>query len=388
MAARPTRGDAGFTLIEMIVSMGILLVILGGVFTAMTNAMTAERTARGITTLNGHLRSSMDLVVRDLLQVGQGLPTGRVIGVPNGPGSVAIIQPGPAGDGTCNGVNTFPVAQRLQAVTVGPDLGPAINGQCTDVITTLAHDGAFEGVNVSSIAADGQSLTIYPWGPDGVVNTADDIDISDAPDALGDNIRVGDLLEIKKGNASVLVYVTDVAGQTVTFDPGDPLDLNQFDTMLNMLGTTNQLKVQAPADGDAETVVGGVVQEGPSTASRVRMITYFVDTVTDPASPRLMRQIGASPPNAVAFELEAFRLTYDIADGTLNPAGVRMDAADLAPGGACGAFACSANQIRKANVSIAIRSEHRNPQAGYTQNVLFTQVALRNLSFVDDYNPD
>jgi prepilin-type N-terminal cleavage/methylation domain-containing protein len=386
MAPPPARREAGFTLIELIVAMAIMLVVLAGVFAAMTNAMTAEQTARGITTLNGHLRSSMDLVVRDMLQVGQGLPLGRVIGVPNGPGSTAITRPGPAADGACNGVATFPVAPALQAVTVGPDLGPAINGQCTDVVTMLAHDGAFEDVNVSSIAADGRSLTVYPYGPDGIVGNADDIDIDDAPDGLGDNVRVGDLLEIKKGNASTLVYVTGVAAQTVTFEPGDPLGLNQFDTGLTMLGTTNRLRAEAPADQAAPVVNAGVVQSGPTSVSRVRMITYFVDTTTNPESPRLMRQIGANAANAVAFELEAFRLTYDIADGTVNPAGVRMDATDLTTGGACAPFACSANQIRKANVTIAIRSEHQGKQAGYQQNALFTQVALRSLAFVDRYN--
>ena len=34
---------------------------------------------------------------------------------------------------------------------------------------------------------------------------------------------------------------------------------------------------------------------------------------------------------------------------------------------------------------MAIRSEQRNKQAGYYHNTLFTQVALRSLSFVDRY---
>ena len=50
----------------------------------------------------------MDLVVRDLLQVGQGLPDGRVIGVPNGAGSAPIIRPGPAAAGACAGVGQLP----------------------------------------------------------------------------------------------------------------------------------------------------------------------------------------------------------------------------------------------------------------------------------------
>lgn len=383
MAPRTARSEAGFSLIEVIISMGIMLLVMAGTFTAMTNAMRAEQTARSITVLNSNLRSSMDLVVRDFLQVGQGLQTGRYIGVPNGPGSLPIVQPGPAAAGACAGVTNFPVSPTISAVTVGPDRGPAINGNCTDVITTLAVDGAFEGVNVSSMAANGRSITIYPYGPDGVNGTPDDVNISDNPDALGDNIRVGDIIELRRNTATATVYVTAVAGQTLTFAPGDPLRLNQFDTGLAMLGTTNQMRVAA--DPAAPVVVGGNIQQGPWTAYRIRMISYYVDTTTNPASPRLVRRMNADPANAVAFELEAFRLSYDIANGVNNPTAVRMNATDLGAGGACAPSACSPNQIRKADVTIAIRSEQKNKQTGYYHNTLFTQVSLRSLSFVDQY---
>lgn len=385
MAHRTARGDAGFSLPEMMISMGIMLVILAGTFSAMTTAMKAEQTATSITTMNGHLRASMDLVVRDFLQVGQGLPVGRVIGIPNGGGSAQITRPGPAAAGGCAGVTPFAAGPTIAAVTVGPDQGPPINGQCTDVITTLAHDGVFDNVNASSIAADGQSLTVYPYGPDGINATADDVNITDAPDVLGDNIRAGDFLEITKGATSVLVVVTAVAGQTITFDPGDTLGVNQFDAGLVMLGTVNQLRAAAPVDDAAPIVNAGLIQPGRSQVSRVRMITYFVNTTIDPTSPRLLRQINGNAPNAVAFEMEAFRITYDLADGVTNPVGVRMDAGDVVVGGACGASACSPNQIRKANVVMAIRSARRTSEAGYLHNTLFTQVAMRNLSFVDRY---
>jgi prepilin-type N-terminal cleavage/methylation domain-containing protein len=391
MSPTPTaprsRGDAGFTLIEVIVAMAVMLFVMSGVFMAMRNAMDAEESVRNITTMNSNLRSSMDLLVRDMLQVGQGLPVGRVIGIPNGPGATPIVRPGPDEDAAnnCDGTTTFPVGPTLPAVSAGPDLGPAINGQCTDVINMLAHDGIFESVNASAFAADGRSMTIYPYGRDGQPATPDDIDISDAPDVLGDNIRPGDLLEIVKGTASTLVQVTAVAGQVVTFAPNDSLNLNQFDTGLAMLGTTNQVRATAPVDTAANVVVAGRIQPGPTWVSRVRMITYFIDTTTDPTSPRLMRQVNNGQPNAVSFELEAFRLTYDIADGTVNPTGVRMDPVDYTTGGACAPMACSPNQLRKANVSLAIRSERATATAGHHQNVLFTQVALRSLSFVDRF---
>ena len=292
MPARTARDDAGFSLPEVMISMGIMLVVLGGTFTAMTNAMRAEQTARSITTVNGHLRTSMDLLVRDFLQIGQGLQTGRVITVPNGPGSTPIVRPGPAASGACAGVANFPVDPTISAVTVGPDLGPPINGQCTDVINTLAIDGAFENVNVAAMAANGQSITVRPR----VVRRLD------IADAFGDNLRVGDLLELRRRGTSDTATSTSrhVAGQVVTFTPGDPLGLNQFDTTGIMEGTTN--KIFVAGDPVAPVVVAGVTQAGPWDAFRIRMISYFVNTTANPASPRLVRQINGNAANAVAFE--------------------------------------------------------------------------------------
>jgi hypothetical protein len=46
---------------------------------------------------------------------------------------------------------------------------------------------------------------------------------------------------------------------------------------------------------------------------------------------------------------------------------------------------CSPNQIRKVNATLAIRSDKKSAESGYYHNTLFTQVALRNLAFVDRY---
>ena len=64
---------------------------------AMTNAMKAEQTARSITTLNGHLRSSMDLVVRDFLQIGQGLQSAASSASRTAPGATPIAPARPGG---------------------------------------------------------------------------------------------------------------------------------------------------------------------------------------------------------------------------------------------------------------------------------------------------
>lgn len=373
--------QAGFTLLELLIAMTVMLVVLAGTTQIMSDAMNGNQAAKRMLDMNSHLRAAMDLVQRDMLQVGQGLPVGRRIGIPNGGAASPIDRPGPAQSGACPGVDTFPVDSTLPAITVGAGLGPPINGQCTDVITILAADNLFGPVSLASISADGSTARIH-----------NSVNISDDPDIESDNLRAGDLLMLTKGAMSTLMQVTAVAGQQVTFGAGtgDPLGLNQLDPTLDMLGTINQLKDAAPSDPDVPVVVGGVQQRAPSQATRIRMITYYVDTQTDPGMPRLVRVVGGGQPNAVGLGVQDFRLTYDIADQVNNPTGVRMDASDVDGSGACSPDPCSENQIRKVNVVLAMTADdqRRNSLVSHgrqSQNALYTQVSLRSMAFVDRY---
>jgi hypothetical protein len=202
--------------------------------------------------------------------------------------------------------------------------------------------------------------------------------INDAPDALGDNVRVGDFLLVEKaGDLSVLLAVTAVAGDTVTFAVGDTLGLNQTAAAQ---GTLNWLRNRTPADATVVTAA-----RSASWVSRVRMITYFVDA-TDAASPRLMRQINANAPMAVAFDIETFALNYDLASDTGTWAYVEMNTNDTTTtGGRCSPAACSPNTIRKVNVTLTGRSQSKVKESGYYRSALTSQVALRSLAFVDKY---
>ena len=133
-----------------------------------------------------------------------------------------------------------------------------------------------------------------------------------------------------KGSVSALAYVTAVdGGQTFTFGAGDPMNLNQFAAALN--GTVDDLATTAPTAAHSSTV------------SRIRMITYYLDTTLDPTTPRLIRHMSWGDPAAavnqrgqtVAFGIENLQFTYDMMDGVDNPSNVRMVAADLTTAGAC-----------------------------------------------------
>lgn len=396
------RDESGFSLIELLVASFVTLVVLAGTAQILQKAIDGENAATQVIDMNGHLRAAMDLIQRDLLQTGQGLPVGRRVGIPNGPGITAITRPGPAPNGACAGVDFMPAVPTLPAVMVGPDLGPPINGLCTDTLSIIAADNLFGKVAVVAIAADGRSAIIA----DPPVADADPqgADISDDPDVDSDNLRRGDLLMFEKGTVSVLVQVTEVNGQEIRFDSGaaDFLGLNQVDADTgddNITGTLIDFRETAPTDPAVPTFMpapNNTVLISRSTATRIRLVSYFVDTTA--AVPRLMRQIGGAPPNAVAIGVESFRLSYDIADQGANPTGVRMDADDLNGNGACPddpatpgeVEACSENQIRKVNVVLSMRAtqveESRLLMGGNnSQSTLYAQVSLRSLAFVDRY---
>jgi type II secretory pathway pseudopilin PulG len=399
------RSAAGYSLLEMMVVMGITSMVMAGVFSAMTQATRSYESAKLVTGMNQDLRIAMDMIVRDLIQTGQGLPIGRQVGVPNGLNATPIVRPGPLPNNgvapNYPGVGNFPAGPALLAVTVGPDLGPRVNNQMTDVITVLMVDGAFDGVPLRAVTANGSSATITVALPTGQPQGVAGGKIID--DTLNsDDIRAGDLIMLRKGSSSLLQQVTSVAGQVVTFATGvgNTLNLNQFqvldadDDTEEMGGTANQLVAQAPADEPLPRLQGGLPVITGSNATRVRMITYYIDPFTDSLSPRLMRIVDHRPATTVAFAAENLRLTYDLVDGVTDPAGLRMVAVETTPSATspCDSdeddviTGCSPNQIRKINVVLAGRSRTPATQnRKHYRNALFTQVSLRSLAFTDRY---
>ena len=148
--------------------------------------------------------------------------------------------------------------------------------------------------------------------------------------------------------------------QTAFFDVDDPLNLNQ----------------RAAEDGTVIQLQSSPGVYPPTTAMRIRMVTYYIDNRREPT--QLVRCLNAEcvvDPNGrrtVAFGIENLQFSYDLVDGVTNPADVKNPA--------------SANQIRKVNLFLAARSRNRFTASGQCfRNSLATQVSLRSLSLVDRY---
>jgi hypothetical protein len=241
----------------------------------------------------------------------------------------------------------FPAAwDVLPAVIPGGGLGPVILGVPTDVITLIYADPtlALNQFTLDSIAADGSSMTVDPGtvvtGPDG--------------------IRTGDIILFSNALGNAIQMVTGTDGtQTIPFAAGDPMGLNQ----------------RAVAGGSIMDLQSTPGVYPPTTATRITMVSYYIDVVTDPALPRLVRQVGLGPQLAIAMGLENIQITFDLVDGVLNPANIETPVAPNSP-----------HQIRKINLFVSARTLDRNGNTkDFMRNSMATQVGLRSLSYTDRY---
>jgi prepilin-type N-terminal cleavage/methylation domain-containing protein len=334
-----TPREAGFTLLELLVSMGLVLVVISGALTAFTHAMRASDTTSLRLALNDQMRIALDLMVRDFIQVGQGLPSTKAITVPNGGATTLILRPSPPGE-----EYTFPEGtSQLTAVIVGDALGPILEGLPTDIVTLIYADSEFSNVD-ATVAPGGAMVTVEAATP--IVN-------------VRDPIREGDLLMFVNGGSAIQMVSVDPVNQKIRFDAGDAMNLNQ---QASPAGTILQLDPTPANPNDTF----------PATMTRIRMISYYLDVQTDPATPRLVRQVNMRDGRVVAFGIENLQFTYDLIDGVTNPSGI---ASPLVP-----------NQIRKVNITLGARSLDRSRDTrDFFRETMTTQVSFRGLALVDRY---
>jgi hypothetical protein len=331
--------EQGFSVAELLIASTIALVLLSATMGSLNDALGLNEKTAQIADLGQNLRAGLNQLVRDFINAGWGIPIGG-IPIPSGAGAFPINRPGPPGTNY-----TFGAAMTIAGVNPGPDLGPVGNGQPTDMVNILCSDNLLplNQKPLDSIAADGSSMRVNAGTPITGINNA---------------IRAGDLIAFSNASGNTLQYVTGVAGQTVSFAPGDPLNLNQ---------------PNAPQGSLLRLQNGGVFP--PTTATRVWLVTYYLDITTDPEMPRLIRRVNNRPGDAVALVLENLQLSYDLVDGAANPTNIKIPVAPNSP-----------NQIRKVNILLSGRSSSviRNTN-DYLRRSLTTQVSLRSLAFIDRY---
>ncbi|MGD9906115.1 MAG: type II secretion system protein J, partial [Vicinamibacterales bacterium] len=162
--ATPLRDQAGYSLVELLVTMGIFTVIMGATMTGLSDIIKGNDTVLQMANMNNTVRAGMDLMVRDLLQVGSGLPGSHTVTIPSGLGATPVRIPGPPGSNFQTAVGD----ETLPAVMPFPRQGPTIGGVQTDALSMLMADNAFLDValsslnNVSVVVVPGTNLSTGP----------------------------------------------------------------------------------------------------------------------------------------------------------------------------------------------------------------------------------
>jgi prepilin-type N-terminal cleavage/methylation domain-containing protein len=371
---RTLRTQDGFTIVEMMFATAITLIVLATATGTFKNALMLNDTATLVADSNQNLRAGTNVLVRDLMQAGRGITIGG-IPIPSGAGSTALVRPAPPSAPAAALVFNNTTELTLNAVTTGYQFGPLINNIPTDMVTLLALDptsyvpypaGSFKQMTLNHstppLASTGLTDPVPALADDGASLTVGQFSAWWIDDPVS-GIKAGDILLFNNTKGSAIQTVTSVAGTTVSFAAGDPFNFNQRGAQF---GSIMQIRT------------GAVFPQ--TDVVRIQMLTYYLDNVTIPGTPRLMRQINAAAPQALGGVVDNLTITYDLVEGTVNTSAVPSLPVFIDP------TLFSASQIRKANLRVAVRSETRlNGQADYLRNTTTTVVSLRNLAYRDRY---
>jgi len=336
------KNEHGFSAIEALIATTIAVVLMAGALSSFNDSATINESAAQMLDLEQNIRAGMNFVASDFVSAGWSIPSGG-IPIPSGDGVTHPTRPGPPGTHY-----TFDT-ETLAAVTPGPRLGLHWNGKDTDIVNILYADDSENSFPLNDHTLDDISYS----GDLATVSDLTPMDQMDHP------INVGDLIALTNAKGSTLQYVTGVQGQTISFAVGDPMNLNQ---------------PNAPA-GSITNIRNDDGTYPPTTAKRVWLVTYYIDSLEDPDTPRLIRRLNNRPGRAVALVLEDLQLSYDLVDGVNNPTNIKEP---VAPN--------TTSQIRKANILMSGRSAAvMRKTREFLRRSLTTQVSLRSLSYIDRY---
>ena len=355
MQQKYDSASGGFSLFELIIAMGLGMVVLSGALVLTSQAVGISDMVTQRSEMQQNARVAINMMARDLSLAGTGFPSDG-IQLPSGTPSGDVFF---AKDSSGCLINDCVYSQdRMFAVNPGDGLGPTINNAITDVVTLVYRDTTsdFDQHKFSDIDGDGKifefdqvSLPLYDPAYD---------------DAIF-GVEVGDVFVLRQSPDGFLAaaQVTDVnVNGEIRFMPNAADELG-FNQPTAGFGAIKDI-IHPPANPAFADTFG----------YRINVITYYIDA-TDPASPLLMRQVGAHAPVPVAENVENLQITYDIYDEDAVTGTAELVDAGGTP-----------NLIRKVNITLTARSPRESMLGGEFQRVsLTTSIGPRNLTYKDRY---
>jgi type II secretory pathway pseudopilin PulG len=250
-----SKNQAGFSLLELLISMGVMIVIVGATMAIISGSLKFSHSVFYVTDAEESLRSAHELINRDLTSAGDGLKSIGTITVPlafatNWLTRTAVVD---SSDPNHHRTGLVTSDDSIPLNTAVPSSSPAATFlENTDRISMLIQDKDF-ALN------SGGSVSLLP-GKITVVGTVTNLLVG--PTNIG-LFQTGEIYAILAQNSAAFGTVTGVntTTNTVSMANGDTFGLNQT-------GTTAPL-----------TAVSGIVS-GASTQNvaiiRLQIIQYYV----------------------------------------------------------------------------------------------------------------
>ena len=372
------KKQAGFTLVEFMIAMAVTLVVLAAVVAAFMDTTRGNQRVSAAADMNDNLRAALNLVRQDIVVAGEGIPTGG-IAIPSGAG-ISIKRPGPT-------ALTFP-QPFLPAITLGTAVGPNI-AILSDTSSSSAAVSPTDEITLTyadnTLGLD-QAPVNLPAGPGvpvpcaGALAADTSFLIFDATAGcvnLGTanfTLNPGDLIMLSNINGTAIQTVTSVSGQKVNFARNTSID--QFGLNLSGAASGTLKQIQTKVPNSTPTAYDGTYP--PTTATRIWMVSYYLDKLTDPKHVRLVRQINFNQPQPVAEIIEALTFRYNFVDQNVPPTFYANQS--VVPAG------LTENNIRAVNLFLGARASNLVGTPGkYIRDNMQTQISVRSLNYYNKY---
>lgn len=344
------HNQAGFSLIEMMIAVTVMVLISSAVVTLMKGSMIISTANYELTDAQQNLRTSQEFINRDLMNAGDGLKSVNKIYVPNAfvsnyitltPIFDADMPANVRNLGILTSDNQVPAGTAV--VGAAPATTVLSTPNLTDRQTILEIDPQFIPVAPSNVNGAGTLVTL-PSGTDMTLFT------------------VNEIYYISSAVGGTFATITSINSATrqLNFVSGDPygLNLNGLPNLIKLISTNGTL---------------------PTSLQRMRLIHYYLN-----ASGFLMRRVfGAKcvPATTCAGFQESiiaehvlnvqFNYSLDMTDGAGNvvqPTGVLATPIDR-------------TNVRQVEVTVTVETPHVLQSGSRSQLSMSTSTSVRNMQF-------
>jgi Tfp pilus assembly protein PilW len=342
----------GFSVLEMMVAMTVMLIVVGGVVALVRDSMKVAATTYEMTDAQQNLRTAQEFINRDLMNAGDGLESISNIRVP-----LAFVT-------SYITLNPVPAPSPAGIVNL------AIFTTDNNVPVNTAVTGAVPAMN---LRASTDRQTILELDPDFSFNSLNNISLAPAAiDSTGATITIPAGDAMTKFTAGEVYFLTSSAGAT-------------FGTITSINSGARQLTfATGAAAGDPYglnlTGAGGHIKTISASGTlatslqRMRIIQYYVTSTG-----LLMRRVFGVPGSGFRESI----IAEHVLDVQFNYQLVTTDALGNVTPSATNVLTTSAQQlaVRQVEVRVTVETPHTIQNGSRQSLTMTTSTSVRNMQF-------